>query len=381
MTVGLQENPVQEGYQAYAIVRKRDLKALNKTTIRFRISLQGASKKAAPKWKQVLKAEKPSKSTGEQTDTKPESDLEKITKSKVGLRGISVFEALDDAATQIRQEIEDIQSWMMQDNGEYVCSLDLAPLVWAKMIYVRDELAPQLREKLKQEHFKGLKDFEYKIDEFLSAQTWDISEEQREEAKSQLLRKFPDISELEDCLQVVIARPVIVPALNEQMNEEQAQCLNQITQFIENYDKDLQENLTRSAIAGGQQLAAQLLEDLAKWEPGKKPVQFRRRIEKHLDKVRMLMSFAGDESAPTLTQMMERLNEVLSTAPQDNKKLSSSASSELQERMGNIYRQLLGEQQKLIELGEEEGINRTNWVVFEQPEENQNSEDQNTEEN
>jgi hypothetical protein len=371
MTAGLKENPVREGYEAYAIVRKRDLKSLNKTTIRFKISLKGASKKAAPKWKQILKGEqkKAFPNTDNQTDGKPESDLEKITKSKVGLRGISVFEALDDAAAQIRAEIEDIQSWMMPDNGEYVCSLDLAPLVWTKMIYVRDELAPELRNKLKQQYNEGLSEFEYKIDEFLSAQTWDITEEQREEAKVQLLKRFPDIAELEDCLQVVIARPVIVPALNEQMNEEQAECLNQITQFIEGYDKDLQENLTRSAIAGGQQLATKLLEDLAEWEPGKKPVQFRRRIEKHLDKVKMLMSFAGDETAPTLSQMMGHLDAILNTTPKDGKKLSQNASSELEEQMSDIYRKLLGEQQKLIEIGEEEGVNRSNWVVFEQPEE------------
>ena len=333
--------------------------------------------KVAPKWKQILKGKLKGEQerSAEEENTETESDLEKITKSKVGLRGISVFEALDKAAEQIRQEIEDVKSWMMPDNGEYVCSLDLAPLVWTRMIYIRDQFAPELRKKLQEEHAQGLEDFEYKINEFLSAQTWQISDKDKEKARAQLLKKFPDASELEDCLQVVIARPVIVPALNEQMNQEQQEVLNQITQFIEGYDRDLQESLTRSAIAGGQELAAQLLEDLAKWEPGKKPLQFRRKIEKHLDKVKMLVSFAGEETSTTLTQMMSHLDVILSATGKENKKRSATNNSELESRMGNIYRQLLGEQQKLIELGAEEGItNRTNWVVFEKAEENQDIE-------
>jgi hypothetical protein len=361
MTMQLQENPTQ-GYEALAIIKNRDLKSLNKTTIRFRIGLNAASKKAAPKWKQILK----SKEAESETE---KSDLEKITKSKIGLRGISVFEGLDKAAQEIREEISVIQDWMMPDNGEHVCSLELAPLVWTKMLYVRDELAPQLRERLKEEYTQGLEDFENKIEEFLSAQTWDITEEQKEKAKAELLKKFPDITEIDDYLQVVIARPVIVPALNEQMNEEQAEVLNKITQFIEGYDKDLQENLKRSAIAGGQQLASQLLEDLAKWEPGKKPILFRKRMQKHLDKIRMLMSFAGEkETSNTLSQMMNHLDIILSETKSAKKKGSSANNSDLENRIGEIYRKLLGEQQKLIEIGEEEGASRTNWVVFNQEE-------------
>lgn len=369
----LQESPVVqetsiEELQSYAIVRRRDLNSLNRTTIRFKISLTGASIKVSPTWKQILKGE-------QKTEETAKSDLEKITKSKIGLRGISVFEGLDKATQQIRQEIEDVQSWMMPDNGEYVCSLELAPLVWTKMIYIRDELAPELRKKLIEEHSEGLEDFEYKINEFLSAETWQITDEEKEKVKIQLLKKFPDVSELEECLRVVIARPVIVPALNEQMNEEQRKVLNQITEFIEGYDRNLQESLTRSAIAGGQELAAKLLEDLATWEPGKKPVQFRRKIERHLEKVKMLMSFAGEETSTTLTQMMDHLDVILNTTKGDGKRRSSTNNSELENRMADIYRKLLGEQQKLIEIGAEEGMSRTDWVVFEQPKEDQELEE------
>jgi len=391
--IELQENPnleaSTESYKLNAIIRRHDLSKLNKTTIRFNIRLKNASKTTAPKWKQVLSAseERASQvrtaSTSERElnsgfDSQPdnESDLEKVTKSEVGLRGISVFKSLDEAANELRQEIKEIQEWMISDNGDYICSVDLAPLVWTRMLRVRDEVAPQLRAKLKQEHSEGLKEFEFRIDEFLSAKAWNLDEDAKEEAKQELLSSFPDISELEDYLEVIISRPVIVPALNEQLDEQQAECLNQITRFIENYDQNLEQSLTRSAVIGGQELAAKLLEDLANWEPGKKPVQFRKKMDKHLKKIQMLMAFAQGETSPTLSGMMEQLESIIETADTSGQKLSDTRKSQLQEQMDAIRARLLGEQLHLIEIAEEEGVDRSQWIVFQQPEETDQPEEQ-----
>ncbi|HAJ64276.1 MAG TPA: hypothetical protein DCP31_37765 [Cyanobacteria bacterium UBA8543] len=372
MTVTLQENPNVQGYEAQALVRHRDLSTLNKTTIRLRISLKNATKTAAPKWKQVLSAEQKSGNS----QGREESDLEKITKSEVGLRGISVFKALDEAASELRQEIAEVQDWMIPDNGEHICSIDLAPLVWARMLEIRDQKAPLLRTKLRQEHAKGLEEFTFKVDEFLSARTWNITEERIENARTELINRFPDIEAIDECLQVVIARPVIVPALHEQLDEQQAECLNQVTRFIENYDQNLEQSLTRSAIIGGQELAAQLLEDLANWEPGKKPVQFRKKMDKHLKKIQMLMAFAQGETSPTLSGMMEQLESIIQTADTNGQKLSDTRKSQIQEHMDAIRARLLGEQLHLFEIAEEEGCVRSQWIVFQQPAETDQLEEQ-----
>jgi len=345
-----------------AVVHRHNLTALNQTRIRFKIGLKNATRKTAPKWQQILT---PASPVQESTDKKDaESDLEKITKSEVGLRGISVFKALDEAASQLRSEIALVKEWMTQDNGDLVCSISLAPLVWQRMIYIRDVLAPALRAELKQQHEQGFTEFSDRIEQFLSAKAWNLDSDAQEIARTQLLNQFPQLEELEEYLQVIIARPVIIPALSDQLNQQQAECLNQITQFIEAYDQNLEQNLAKAAIAGGQQLAAELLDDLAAWEPGKKPVNFRKKISKQLKKIQVLIGNAQGETAPTLADMMGHLQSILDTASVDAKKLNASSKSQLQQKMDEISQKLLGEQQKLLDLADAAGLDRSDWVVF-----------------
>src|SRR5689334_12563963 len=112
---------VNDNFLQDAVVERINFTALNKTRIRFRIQLKKSTKSAAPKWADVLKVE---------TSELNESDLVKVTQSEIGLRGIKVFKALDEAASQLRQEIASVQEWMSNDNGDWVCPIDLAPLVW-----------------------------------------------------------------------------------------------------------------------------------------------------------------------------------------------------------------------------------------------------------
>ncbi|BCL39758.1 hypothetical protein NSMS1_62050 (plasmid) [Nostoc sp. MS1] len=257
-----------ESFLQNATIERINFSKLNKTRIRFRIQLKNSTKSAAPKWADVLKS----------SDTDAESDLIKVTNSEVGLRGIKVFKALDEAAAQLRQEIASVQEWMSCDNGDWICPIDLAPLVWSQLLNIRDVIAPSLRAQLKDEYQKGLEDFQNRIEEFISLNTWELTPDKQEEVKANLLQKFPTLSDLEEFLVVVIGCPVIIPSLSEQLDSQQKECLNQITQFIEQYNQNLEQSLQQAAIAGGEQLAGQLLEEIADWEPGRKPVQFKKKM-------------------------------------------------------------------------------------------------------
>lgn len=333
---------------SHAIVQRHNLQILNKTRIRFKIGLKKVSRKAAPKWAAILE---PSSDT-----STLESDLEKVTNSEVGLKGISVFKALDDAAQELRQEIEIVTDWMNRDNGEWICSIDLAPLVWSRMIYIRDILAPNKRTELREEYDQGYLDFSMRVEKFFSAQTWKLTPEKIEELKLEMLKAFPAVEELEEYLQVVIGRPTIIPAIEQQLSEQQAECLAQINHFIQEYDLNLEQRLKEAAIAGGEQLAAELLDELTNWEPGRKPVNFRKKVERHLKKIQVLLSNANAETSSTLTQMMSHVEEVLETASVDTKKMSLTGRSHLQEKMMSLRSKLLDEQQTLTQLASSEGM-------------------------
>jgi hypothetical protein len=335
-----------------AAIRQHNLSRLNKTQIRFRIGLKKASKSATPKWSSVLA----STSAKDNSDSQRLSDLEKITNSEVGLKGISVFKALDEAAAELRQDIADLQGWMTYDNGEWVCSIDLVPLVWSRITYLRDIKARELREGLSSVYTAGCLEYANRLDNFFSCQAWSLTSAEIEEVKIVMLQRFPDEAELDEYLQVAISRPTIVPALHEQLNQQQAECLQQITRFIAEYDRNLEQRLYEAAIVGGEQLAAELLEDLASWQPGRKPIVFRKKVEKHLKKIQVLLSQATPEAGSSLVQMMEHIEGVLSTADVEAKRLSTGQRSQLQERMDALSQKLLGEQRKLQELASSEGI-------------------------
>ncbi|MBD2496758.1 hypothetical protein [Nostoc sp. FACHB-280] len=329
-----------ETFLQNATVERINFSKLNKTRIRFSIRIKNSTISAAPKWADVLKSE----------DTGTESDLIKVTNSEVGLRGIKVFKALNEAASQLRQEIASVQEWMTSDNGDWICPIDLAPLVWSQLLNIRDAIAPALRAKLKDEYEQGLEDYQQRIENFISLNTWELPQDKQQEVKANLLRAFPTLSELEDCLQVIIGRPMIIPALSEQLNQQQAECLNQITQFIQQYDQNLEQRLKEAAIAGGEQLAAQLLEELADWEPGRKPVRFKQKMQKHLQKVQVLLANASPEAGGSLQSMMEHLNSIVNDPDIESKNLGGEGRSQLQQKMDDIRAKLLDEQRNLQQL-------------------------------
>ncbi|MCC5670262.1 hypothetical protein LC653_42365 [Nostoc sp. CHAB 5784] len=349
------DNPIATNFLTDAVVERHNFSQLNKTRIRFRIQLKKSTKSAAPKWADVLKAEV----------SEIESDLVKVTNSEVGLRGIKVFKKLDEAATQLRQEIASVQEWMSSDTGDWVCPIDLAPLVWNHLINIRDNIAPGLRNQLKVDYESGLVDYQERIDKFLSLNAWELPEEKQQEVKANLLTVFPSLADLEDYLQVIIGRPVIIPAFSEQLDSQQAECLDQITQFIQQYDSNLEQRLRESAIAGGEQLAAQLLEELSDWEPGRKPVQFKKKMEKHLMKVRVLLANASPEAGSSLQQMMEHLDSIVTDPAIESKNLASDGRSQLQQKMEEIRVKLLDEQRNLQQLATGEvGLSKATVSAF-----------------
>ncbi len=326
-----------------AVVERYNLQKLNKTRIRFKIQLKKTTKSNAPKWADVLKA----------SQDEQESDLVKIKTSEVGLKGIKVFKALDEAASELRQEIASVQEWMSNDNGDWVCPIDLAPLVWNQLLEIRDSIAPALRSQLQKEYEKGYADYNSRIDKFLSLNAWQLEIEQQQ-VKQNLLKAFPLLEELEDYLQVIIARPTIIPAISEQLSNQQAECLEQITRFIHEYDHNLEQRLREAAISGGEQLAAQLLEELSEWEPGRKPVQFKKKMSKHLQKVRVLLANASVEASSSLQEMMNHLDSIVNDPAIASKNLGTQQRSQLQAKVDAIYSKLLDEQRNLQSLASED---------------------------
>lgn len=173
-----------------AVVERYNISKLNKTRIRIKIQLKKTTKSNAPKWTDVLKY----------SQDEQEFDLVKVTTSEVGLKGIKVFKALDEAANQLRQEIASVQEWMNYDNGDWICFIDLAPLIWNQLIGIRDNIAPVLRTQLKEEYEKGYTDYQERIDKFLSLNAWQLSVEQQQEVKQNLAKAFPCLEELKDYL-------------------------------------------------------------------------------------------------------------------------------------------------------------------------------------
>ncbi|HAX87239.1 MAG TPA: hypothetical protein DCY91_13495 [Cyanobacteria bacterium UBA11370] len=263
---------------------------------------------------------------------------------------------LDEAAASLRLDIADLQGWMIYDNGEWVCSIDLLPLVWSRITYLRDVKARELRQGLSSVYTAGRLEYANRLDNFFSCQAWSLTSAEIEEVKIVMLQRFPNEAELDEYLQVAISRPTIVPALHEQLSQQQAECLQQITRFIAEYDRNLEQRLYEAAIMGGEQLAAELLEDLSNWEPGRKPVVFRKKVEKHLKKIQVLLSQVTPEAGSSLVQMMQHIEGILSTADVEAKRLSTGERSQLQERMDALSQKLLGEQRKLQELANSEGI-------------------------
>lgn len=240
---------------------------------------------------------------------------------------------------------------MSADTGDWICPIDLAPLVWNQLINIRDNVAPTLKNQLKVDYEAGLEDYQERIDKFLSLNAWELSPDKQESVKTNLLKSFPLLSELEDYLQVIIGRPVIIPALSEQLNQQQSQCLDQITRFIQQYDQNLEQRLRELALAGGEQLAAQLLEELSNWEPGRKPVQFKKKMERHLMKVQVLLANADPEAGSSLEQMMAHLDSIVNDPAIESKNLGSDTRSQLQQKIDDIRTKLLDEQRNLQQLG------------------------------
>lgn len=352
-----------------ATVRNHDLRTLNKTKVRFKISLKNATKKKAPSWHQVLSGKNSfqadSTVTTDENTQDQESDLEKVTRSEVGLRGIPVFRALEDAAAVLRTEIESVKEWTTPDGSVMVCAIELAQIVWTQLLHIRDELAPALRTELHTKYDQGLAEYTGRLDKFLQLQAWNLNAEDYELARNEMLSAYPSREEIDDYLQVTIARPEIVKPLAIQLSEEQARILGEINRYIEQYDQNLERSLATAAISSGEKLAGELIEALAAWEPGRKPVRFRKFIEKQLKKARVLLLNADNSAVPSLTVLMNNIEQIV-----EDTKISSkeqlSRRSELENKIAEISASMLLEQQKLREIAITESSldDRSDWVVF-----------------
>ena len=340
MTQAIERPTFLEG----AEVVRHDIKKLNKTLIRFKVRLKNTTKSNSPKWSQVIKSE----------GSASESDLLKIKRSEIGLRGIKVFKALEEAAQQLRQELKSISEWCIPDSGDLVCNVEMAPLVWSELLRLRDETAPVLRRNLLEAHENGLCDYANRVSEFVSASAWNLSDSEQASVIEALLENYPTLEMLEDYLTVEIGCPIIHESLSQQLSSEQAECLNQIQAFKEAYESNFEQRLIEAATIGAESVAADLLRELATWEPGRKPVQFQNKMEKHLKKLQILAANASDEANPSISNMLENLNAAIANA--EASKSRNVSNSELQRSMNEIRAKLMGDQAELKKLCSTEGM-------------------------
>jgi archaellum component FlaC len=335
-----------------AEVVRHDIKRLNKTLVRFKVRLKNTTKSNSPKWSQVIKSE----------GSAQESDLLKIKRSEIGLRGIKVFKALEEAASLLRQELKSISEWCIPDLGDLVCNVEMAPLVWSELLRLRDETAPRLRRNLLDGYENGLSDYTNRVSEFVSASAWNLSDSEQASVIEALLENYPTIEMLEEYLSVEIGCPIIHESLSQQLSSEQAECLNQIQAFKEAYESNFEQRLIEAATIGAESVAAELLRELATWEPGRKPVQFQNKLEKHLKKLQILAANASDEANPSISSMLENLNDAIRVAipsgiaNAEASKSKNVSNSELQRSMNEIRARLMGDQAELKKLCSTEGM-------------------------
>ncbi|WP_228371820.1 hypothetical protein [Trichormus azollae] len=96
------------------------------------------------------------------------------------------------------------------------------PIVWSQLIEIQDNITPNLHTQLRGEYEKAYTYYQEHIDKFISLSSWQLSVEQQQKVKQNLVKALPCLEEVEDYLQVIIGPPVIIPAISKQLSEQKA---------------------------------------------------------------------------------------------------------------------------------------------------------------
>lgn len=116
----------------------------------------------------------------------------------------------------------------------------------------------------------------------------------------------------------------------------------------------LQQEMVNSARHECQQMIANLLKSLSKFEAGKASKRIKSGIQNHLERLEALL---GTDVDGTLNEVFDKLNSVKSTVDQNNDNLNSDGKAQLQAQIDALKAELEAEQQKLL-ASDDMGITR-----------------------
>ncbi|MHC5720445.1 MAG: hypothetical protein ACYTX0_52585, partial [Nostoc sp.] len=96
-----------------------------------------------------------------------------------------------------------------------------------------------------------------------------------------------------------------------------------------------------------------------------KPVQFKKKMEKHLMKVQVLLANADPDASSSLKAMMAHLDSIVTDPAIEAKNLGSDTRSQLQQKMQEIRIKLLDEQRNLQSLATDDvGLSKATMMSF-----------------
>lgn len=289
-------------------------------------------------------------------------ELEEIKASEAKLSSIPLFKALKDAAQKLGSARACIYNKMLRAEGRTACTATKLPEVW-KDFQALKQTAENLRQELATQYEAGKEEFTTRVRHLLANQKFGLNPTEVETHLETLLDKFPDITDLQNYLQVSLGAFELIPSIESQLRVEttlvdaQAKKLEAINreraakivaEIQEQRAADIQQlcqEMVNSARSECQQMIAHLLKSLSKFEAGKVSKRLKTGLKNHLERLEALL---GTDVDGTLNEVFNKLNSVKSTVEQNNENLNNDAASQLQAQIDALKAELEKEQQKLL---------------------------------
>lgn len=338
------------------VMRLRNLNRMKQDLYILEINLCGTSATTSIKW---------------ETLGFSGQELEEIKASEAKLSSIPLFKALKDAAQKLSSDRACIYNKMLRAEGRTACTATKLAEVWNDF-QVLKQTAEQLRYELETEYESGKEEFTNRVRNLLGNQKFGLSASEVESHLETLLNKFPDLANLQNYLQVSLGAFELIPSIESQLAVEttlvDAQAKKQeainrdraariVAEIQEQRAQDiqkLQQEMVNSARHECQQMIANLLKSLSKFEAGKASKRIKSGIQNHLERLEALL---GTDVDGTLNEVFDKLNSVKSTVDQNNDNLNSDGKAQLQAQIDALKAELEAEQQKLL-ASDDMGITR-----------------------
>lgn len=289
-------------------------------------------------------------------------ELEEIKASEAKLSSIPLFKALKDAAQKLSTQRQVIYNKMLRTEGRTACTEAKLSEVWSDFQALK-QTAEQLRHELENQYESGKEEFTTRVRHLLGNQKFGLTSSNVEAHLETLQGKFPLVVDLQNYLQVSLGAFELIPSIESQLSVEatlvdaeakRQEALNHdraariVAEIQEQraYDiQQLRQEMVNGARSECQQMIANLLKSLSKFEPGKASKRIKSGIQNHLERLEALL---GTDVDGTLNEVFDKLNQVKSTVEQNNDNLNFDGRAQLQSQIDALKAELEAEQQKLL---------------------------------